>query len=342
MNTRMRPDEPLPPETIRRLKRKNRLWLLIVPPLLSLALVSIVKPAGRSAVMVELAIILLCSFLCGFALAVKSFKSARQRFWGGLVFSGGSLCLVSCVVFLGCMSIVGPVPAGRPMTPAQVEAMKQQQAAYGRQQEVQNKARVAKQLVPRDADADASMLDLTAFYNRLLPGQGVPTNAITQYQVPGIHTWQGIKFDVRGLIMANWDGWVETNQISVGQKCSELDFLHGTDWWMSSTNTICRFVVHFANGTSAAIPIVFGKDVSSSHFSNIPRKPNSALTNSVVWQERISTNAPPQPVYGFYIKKWSNPFPDEIVDSIDFEPSQSYSGAFLVAITIQPPAGEKP
>lgn len=334
----MKPDEPLPPETISHLKRKNRLWLVVMPPLLSLALVSAVKPEGSSALTVELGIILLCSFLCGFALAVKSFKTARQRFWGGLFFSGSSLYLISCVVFLGCMSF--PSGPSRPMTPAQVEAMKRQQAAHGRQQEIQKKAWVARQLVPRDADADASMLNLSAFYDRLLPGQTPPTNAFSHYLNPGTHTWGGIKFDARGMIQSG-NYWAETNCVPVGRKCAEIDFLHGTYWWMSSTNTVSRFVIHFANGTSAAIPIVFGQDVGSSRF-NIPRKPNSAPTNSVVWEERISTNAPPQPVFGFYIKKWSNPFPDATVDTIDFEPSQTYSGAFLVAITIQPPAGEKP
>jgi hypothetical protein len=67
----------------------------------------------------------------------------------------------------------------------------------------------------------------------------------------------------------------------------------------------------------------------------MPRRPNSTLTNSVVWEERISTNAPPQPVFGFYIKRWNNPLPDETVASIDFEPAQTYSGAFLVAITLR-------
>ena len=43
----------------------------------------------------------------------------------------------------------------------------------------------------------------------------------------------------------------------------------------------------------------------------------------------------------FYIKRWTNPFPDEVVTAIDFEPVQNnlyvYSGAFLAAITVQSP-----
>jgi len=304
--------------------------------MLSFALVSIVKPAGRFSFWIELAIICLCSFFCGFALAVKHFKTFKQQFWGGLFFAGSSLYLISCVVFLGCISF-----PSRPMTPAQVEEMKRQQVASARQQEVQNKARVARQLVPRDADADASMLDLSAFYDRLLPGQVSPTNTRIHYLNPGTHIWQGIKFDARGMIQPD-NYLAETNRIPVGQKCSEIDFLHGMAWWMNSTNTVSRFVIHFANGINETVPIIFGKDLVSSHFLNNSRQHYPDLTNSVVWEERISTNAPPQPYFGFYIKKWSNPFPDETVDTIDFEPAQDYSDIFLVAITIRPPAGEKP
>jgi hypothetical protein len=227
------------------------------------------------------------------------------------------------------------------MTPAQLEAMKRQQVASARQQEIQNKARVARQLVPRDADADASTLDLSAFYDRLLPGQGSPTSTRIHYLNPGTHTWQGIKFDARGMIQPG-NYLAETNRIPVGQKCAGIDFLHGMAWWMSSTNPASRFVVHFANGASTTIPIVFGKDVASSHLLNNSRQHYPDLTNPVVWEERISTNAPTQPIFGFYIKRWSNPFPDVTVDTIDFELAQTYSDAFLVAITIRPTAGEKP
>lgn len=64
-SNRMNHNKPVPPETIRQIKRKNRLWLLVMPPLLALSLVSIVKQGGRSAFVVELAIICLCSFFAG-------------------------------------------------------------------------------------------------------------------------------------------------------------------------------------------------------------------------------------------------------------------------------------
>jgi hypothetical protein len=333
MKTRMKPDEPLPPETIRRHKRKNRLWLVVVPPLLSLSLVSIVKPAGRTAFAVEVAIILLCSFLCGFALAVRSFKTARQRFWGGLFFSGSSLYLISCMVFLGCMSLTDS-PRGRPMTPAETKA-------FNNRQDVENRIRVTKQLVPRDARADAFMLDLSAFYNKLLPGQGEQPKSSIHYLDPGTHTWLGVKFDARGMVQPFYYSAKATCHIPVGQKCSEIDFLHGALGSVMSPSTVSRFVIQFTNGVKAFVPIVYEKDMAESGALEFARQVLN-LTNSVVWEERNLTNAPPEPVFGFYVKKWSNPFPNETVESIDFESVQNYADVFLVAITVQPPAGKNP
>jgi hypothetical protein len=331
----MNRDQPVPPEIIRQLKRKNRLWLLVVPPLLSLALIALAKPAGRSASAVELAIIGLCSLICGFALGVKSFETSRQRIWGGLVFSSGSLCLVGFVVFLGC-GILNSNYRTQPMTPAQIENMKRQQEAFRQQQEKQTKERVAAQIVPRDAAADSSLLDLSAFYNQLLPGQRLQTDASRSYLKPGIHTWQGIKFDVRGEIESGWNDWDDSDPIPVGQKCMELDFLLGESLLWPANFTNCQFVIHFANGINETIPIVYDKDVSSSSFSEVYPRNSPALTNSVVWGESVYANAPIRPLIGFYIKRWINPFPDAIVTAIDFMKVNNKAGAFLVAITLQP------
>jgi hypothetical protein len=264
----------------------------------------------------------------------STFQNFQTTNFRWVFFAGGSLYLISCVVFLGCLSLPYNPPH---MTPAQIENMKRQQQAFRQQQEDQNKERVARQLLPRDAEADASMLDLSPFYNRLLLGQGIPTNAITQYPNPGTHTWQGIKFDVRGLVVPYWYGQGETNRIHVGQKCSELAFLIGADWPRPINTTNSQFVIHFANGIKETVPIIFGKDVAASHFSNNVSGLYQLPTNSVVWLKRIDPHTPvPTPVYGFYIKQWQNPFPDETVATIDFEPAQNYSGAFLVAITLKP------
>ena len=306
---------------------KNRLAFLILPPLLSLSLISIVKPSGSFAFVVELVIICLCGFVCGFALAVKSFATSRQRVWGGLIFTACNLYLVSCVAFLGCMTRGNTPP---PLTPAQIENARREQFRL-------KKERMARDghIVPRDAAADSSMLDLSPFYNELLPGQRLPTDVSRSYLNPGIHIWQGIKFDVRGEIDSGGTDYDDPDPIPVGQKCSEVDFLLGSNLLWQNGETNCQMVIHFANGTKATVPIIYGKDMALSHFSDVYPRNSSVLTNSVVWEESIYANAPLHPVFGFYIKRWENPFPDEIVTVIDFKKNH-HVGAFLVAITLQP------
>lgn len=93
---------------------KNRLGLLILPPLLSLSLISIVKPSGSFAFVIELAIICLCSFICSFVLAVKSFKTIHQRVWSVFQNYGNSRYQLPTNAVVWKEQIIPNWPAPRP------------------------------------------------------------------------------------------------------------------------------------------------------------------------------------------------------------------------------------
>lgn len=291
---------------------KYRPWLLIVPPLLSLALISSIKPSGQLAFLTEISIFCLCSLLCGFALALQQFKKFKHRLWGTIAYSAAGMYLICCMSFLGCFSIFETPPS---------RAQIQQNL---RREEIQRRAWTAKQIVPRDALADSSMLDLSPFYDEIVPGPNPQRDRFFRVQQPGTHIWDGIKFDVRGTVGS--DGFVETNTISVDQKCSEVDILHGARAGRPS-DLVSQFFVHFQNGRTETIPIIYGTGISSSFFEN-----GVVPSNAVVWIERLSTNAPPRPFSGFFITRWKNPFPDETITSIGFAPQPI---GFLVAITVK-------
>jgi hypothetical protein len=260
-------------------------------------------------------------------------------------FAVSSLFLIFSVVFTGC-------------APLQTHQLTTAQIVDGRWQlEIQKKALVANGVIARDATADLSMLDLSPFYDIPLPGLPSERDTPFRFLKPGTYTWDGVKFDVRGMIDPGFDDWDEvefdyrngivdrnwwwktkTNNIPVGRKCAEIDFLHGAYGIAGApSNTVSQFVIHFINGHNETVPIIFGGDVMDSEFHD-----NFVPTNAVVWEKRLVKNAPSQPVFGFYVKKWINPFPDEGIETIDFEPVQisyGYSGAFLVAITIRPTVG---
>jgi hypothetical protein len=182
------------------------------------------------------------------------------------------------------------------------------------------------------------MLDLTTYYNELLPGQGqdMPGSRFRVKQ-PGTHTWDGMKFDVRGMVNTQKQSDRRITGIAVGQKCSKIAFLHAANYHQSEKiSSFSRFVVHFANGHTETVRLVFGKDLARSLFSANPPELNSAMTNSVVWSEIIPSGAAPQPLFVFYLNTWRNPLPEETVASIDFIPDSMYAGEMLVAITVQP------
>ena len=307
---------------IKLIKGNNLLWLWILPAVLSWILVSALKPTGRATFEIEVAVIVACSFVCGFGLALRIFKTSKQRFLGGLYFTGSSLCLIFSVAFLGCLSI-----PQRQLTPAQMEQQRVQQ-------EARVKVLVASRVTPRDASADSTMLDLSPFYDAPL---NFKNSANIRSITPGTHVWDGMKFDVRAKIQLTWNQQ-GLRGIPVGQKCSDLYFLHGVERGMPS-NTVSKFVIHLAGTNTETIPMVFGRDVASD-FLGMKIKLGVTPTNLIVWQERILTNTPPQPWRGFFVSRWVNPFPDQPVQTIDFESGQNGSGAFLVAITVKPTGRE--
>ena len=293
---------------------KSPLWLFFVPPLLSFILDSLAKPSGPFAFWIEISIFCLFSLVCGFALAFRNFKTFAQRLWGGFAFSASGLYLISCVIFTGCFLF--------PPYSSHLSAAQRRQDAQA--EELRRREWVASQISPRDTQADSSMLDLSPYYDELLPGWIFKGSSYTKFEKPGTHTWDGIKFDARGMIRTTWPR--QTISIPVGVKCSSIAFLLGAYW---DPRVVSRFVIHYQNGATETVPILYGTDVSSSQFEN-----GFVPTNAVVWEELTSAAGPSQPLFGFFIKKWRNPFPGETTTSIDYV--QQSSSDFLVAITIQP------
>lgn len=197
------------------------------------------------------------------------------------------------------------------------------------------KGQVASRITPRDALADSTMLDLSAYFDAPLDFRN-STNV--RSIAPGTHVWNGVKFDVRAKIQLSWHDQQGAKGIPVGRKCSEVYFLHGVYNGLPSS-TVSQFIIHLAGTNVETIPMVLGRDLASEFLRN-QRGASVTPTNVVVWQELISTNAAPQPLRGFFVSRWSNPFPDQPVETIDFGPGQNGSSAFLVAITVKPINGE--
>lgn len=277
-------------------------------------------PADGAAFWTELAILGLSSCFFGFALAFKSFSTFKERLWGGLFFSGGSLGLISNVVFIGCICDGGQsAPTPTPQQRLQWENIR--------------RASAAKHIGPRDAQADSTMLDLTSFYDAVLPDQTTGLRALE----PGTHILGGTKFDARGMVMSQNQPGGRIDGVPVGQKILEVTFLHGANqnFGRDKDHLFKRVVVHFANGRVETFPLVYDKDFAWSKDQK-SRDLNFAVTNAVVWAERVSADGTTRPGVVFHITTWKNPFPGETVATIDFVPPADYANSFLVAVTVRP------
>ena len=192
------------------------------------------------------------------------------------------------------------------------------------------KASVAAGLTPRDALADGTMLDLAPFYDMLPPENGVNIRSLA----PGTQIWHGVKFDVRGSIQLVWQNQHGLKGIPVGRKCSELYFLHGAAGGRPDEIT-SLFVIHLTGTNPETVPMVFGRDLAAEYLRN-QHGLSVMPTNLMVCQELVSSNAPPQPLLGYFVSHWTNPYPDRTVETIDFNPGNLGDCAFLVAITVKP------
>jgi hypothetical protein len=130
--------------------------------------------------------------------------------------------------------------------------------------------------------------------------------------------------------------------IPVGRKATRLYFLHATHYGpqVAKGRKIGAYVLHYADGTSATIPIVNGVDLVDWWVYGAP----TATGASVGWQGngedtarwgRFYTGRP----YGIqlFIKIWQNPNPDQEIRSLDMvvgeQPGNSGVAPFLVAVT---------
>lgn len=302
--------------------RKNWLWLWILPTALAWLLVTLFRPVGATAFWAELAIIFLCSCFCGFALAFKGFSTLKERLSGAIFFTGGSLCVISSVLFIGCMT-----PCGRPSAGTGAPRI------IG---ETSNKGWVSGQIAPRDRQADSSMVDLSPYYDCLLLGQFNHFNPPAfQPLKPGTHTWDGIKFDVRGMVMAQPQPDGQITGIPLRQKCIEIAFLEGAYRGIKQHRTYGHLVIHFANGLVDTIPLVFSHDAIVDELSAIPPGFDWVMHNATAWAQKIPVDRKSHPNFVFYIKKWINPHPDEVVTTIDLVPTSGKTDPILVAITVR-------
>ncbi len=204
-------------------------------------------------------------------------------------------------------------------------------------------AKPSKKIPARATGTDKRMVDLSKYYNAGLNEtwhKGGMSNNTLKDLPKGIETLGGTSFDIRGIVQlsgrqAEQELSVqfpeEVANITVKQKGQKIHFLHCCGWPSPKGASIGAFVIHYQNGESRSVPIVYGVDVQD-WWMNEDVTSDSKL--NVVWRGK-NHSAPDGPPIGVCKTTWVNPLPSIEIDHIDYQSAMMNSAPFLIAITLE-------
>ena len=131
--------------------------------------------------------------------------------------------------------------------------------------------------------------------------------------------------------------------IPVGRQVARIYLLHGTQWGdpdeTPAGTRIGEYKVHYQDGSSASIPIVYGQDVRD--WWNTDRDP--VTRGRVVWtgSNRASELEQYRATLRLYLGVWENPHPEKKLTGIDVVSENTICAPFCVAITVEEPEDAK-
>jgi WD40 repeat protein/tetratricopeptide (TPR) repeat protein len=222
-------------------------------------------------------------------------------------------------------------------------------AKMNRHPEAQADFLEAKRIPKRDPAAKPNLIDLSLYYNAAL-GEDWHNrsreggNDLGKLPI-GVQTFAGVHYDVRALIQVtsrmlgrqNPDYPEEIKDIKIAQKCRRLHFLHGAGWSDEENAEVAQYLIRYADGQSADMPVRYGKDLRNWQFW--PEMPEQEKEGGVIawrgpqgrWQDYF-------PGWGvrLYQSTWDNPTPDVEVTSLTFKSTMNSAAVFLIAVTAEP------
>jgi hypothetical protein len=150
----------------------------------------------------------------------------------------------------------------------------------------------------------------------------------------GKQKFAGVKFHIGNRLIQLGsprvgDKPAKVEGIAVGKTFAKLHILHATGFTAADGTLIGKYVIHYADKTTAAIRIVYGEDVRD--WWNIDPK-KGVTRGKVAWVGKNKNTASIQ----LFLTTWQNRHPKKNVVSIDYLATQTSDAApFCVAMTVQ-------
>lgn len=158
----------------------------------------------------------------------------------------------------------------------------------------------------------------------------------------GLQEFDGVRFDIRGVIQLQGREWKrrgctfpeKIEGISVQRSCRSLYLLHADGGAPAPTGaTVALLILHYKDGTSAALPIQHNLHVKDwwNYGSPPPSDPNTV----VAWTGQNQATARMGTSIRLYKTRFDNPYPERRVESLDYVSGMEAPGPFMVALTVE-------
>jgi hypothetical protein len=207
----------------------------------------------------------------------------------------------------------------------------------------------------RSSEAGADQVDLTEHYTSLLNVNFHPFFDLDEAgnhlgSLPaGVVSFSGVVFDVRGVVqlrcsfpgsepfVRSWEKMpVRLEGIRIGRRFGRLFALHAVSQGIESQGVrVGSYVLHYADGQRAELPIICGQHVRNWWASVDEPQPTAALSHgAVAWTGQGSQDGTRSALRRLYLSSYYNPRPEVPIDFVDFTSSMTRAAPFVVAITL--------
>jgi hypothetical protein len=194
-------------------------------------------------------------------------------------------------------------------------------------------------VTPRLPQVPPELVDLSDYYNAAFVQSWHPGMSSNSLDVlpSGLLQLGGVLFDVRAIVQVSGSELERAHGrfpeqitgIRIQQACRQLHFLHAAGWRSDEGTQLGAYILHYADGQSQTIPIVYGEDLRD---WNARSDPATRLARaSIVWTGVNKAQAPVR----LFKRTWVNPWPDVEITSMDYISSMAHSAPFLIALTLE-------
>jgi len=210
----------------------------------------------------------------------------------------------------------------------------------------------AEKIPERSKEAPSQTIDLSDYYTQRLDqsahilgrlGTGSYGASFSyRYVEPGIHLINNQDWDLRGVVLMTgtclYNFYLKfpekIDAIPVKSKASKIHFLHGCLWPGDRDHTIGNYIVHYTNGATHTIPLVYDKNIA-----NVWDDPGK-LSISEIEQAKLvelplkSSRNNSRPWYSYHYT-WENPNPDLTIEHIAVQANRKESAPMILGITME-------